>query len=171
MNDYNRNRDDDPVVSHRVWRMTAHHTLEKRNEAATIYRNVGFLALGWGDVGDLRAIQPSSSERIKAIIKHIPEYISSHNVGKALSAFLNEVKNGDLVILTNHDRRFMVMEITGNYQWIAEHHPILGEYQHQREAVERTGIDIESLWNISGGFENGYDWHCPLIPCKNRVII
>lgn len=82
-----------------IWRMIAHHT----NHAAVAWsRKHRRIAIGWGKIGDIANY--NSVGEIKTAIKEnypAPDYPqNSGNGGPSLWDFANEIKIGDLVIVS-----------------------------------------------------------------------
>lgn len=127
-----------------VWRLVAHH--EKSAEAIAWSIAAGRIAVGWGELGDLRILAPRSANEItRAIAEAYPTIKNAHLGGPSLWNFLALMKVGDLVILSGgRGCRAHVVEITGDYTCAS---PVdsFGDYYHQRAAVV-TSYDADELW-------------------------
>ena len=64
-------------MKNQVWRAMVHHG--KAQAALGIYRREGFIALGWGAIGDLRCF--SGPDEISKAITGVVEYGVRRNAG------------------------------------------------------------------------------------------
>jgi hypothetical protein len=152
-----------------VWRLTTHHIDPRK--AAEICASEGFVAVGFGaigDLGELGKLKPKSTEDIEYAIRRtrIPGYMLGNRPkrgAKSLWGLLKQMQTDDLVILSAGGRRTAVMQVTGNYYWLDEEDTELGDYQHRRRAGVQTAVDPDKLWHRVGGFPNGGDRYCPLV--------
>lgn len=72
----------------KIWRLVSHHI--NPVEAAQVYKEEGFIAVGWGYVGDLAKIQPQSPQELSdAILKGWPESKNYGYGGRVLWSFLH----------------------------------------------------------------------------------
>lgn len=149
----------------RIWRLITHH--ERGEEALEQYRSRGVIALGWGDIGDLRSVAPGSRKEIYDLIREAYPMVGNAKHGAAsLLAMYNELSIDDLVILSTQGVRRAVMRVTGPYVW-TEPDAILGEYQHRRTAELASDVDPNEAWR-EGGAEvaSGFNIRMPLIPLR-----
>ena len=153
-----------------IWRIIAHHT--DRATATDWMRKHRRIAIGWGKIGDLA--QYHSVDEIKAAIKEnypAPDYPqNSGNGGPSLWDFANTIKIGDLVIVSGDKGRELVVEIVGEYEFIAGESPLFGGYFNQR-AVELTQYDGDKLWRAAGGAMPGVSVYRTLVRCQNAVNV
>lgn len=149
-----------------VWRMTPHHADPETQRQWS--RRTGRLAIGWGDVGDLRMDPPDDSVDITSRVSGAyPDSTNSQLAGPSLWRFAFEVTEGDLVILGKSGGQRDVFEIVGPYFW-ASLADSVGDYQHQRAAV-LTPIDAEQLWQECGArWPEGENKRWPFAGCGER---
>jgi hypothetical protein len=128
-----------------VWRLDAHPSDAGR--AARWFTRESLIALGWGDVGDLRRRAPTSSASIAGMIRQVdPDSLDSQVGGHALWSFFREVAVGDLILVGDGSAGDPVMRIDGEYEWTGQVSPVApGDYQHRRRATLTT-IDGAELW-------------------------
>lgn len=153
-----------------VWRLTTHWQCPE--QAAEIYQRQGFIAVGWGQIGDLRDMGLRNADGIVYAIKRAYPFLRNIPSGKrSLWALYQQMKPGDLVILSAKGRRVHVMQVTGDYRFNSEVDPVLGDFQHQRPAVP-TSIDPNELWECAGsGFAESWNSRWTLGLCVNTVIV
>jgi predicted Mrr-cat superfamily restriction endonuclease len=109
------------------------------------------LALGWGDVGDLRAVAMQSDELPRVVRRAYPFAKNVHHAAASLPRFFAQAKVGDVVIVASRGQRFGVFRIAGDYIWRPDVGPISGwDYYHQRPA---TWMDMapDEMWRRAGG--------------------
>lgn len=150
----------------RIWKLIGHHKLP--DEAIAWSLNVGRIAVGWGKIGDLRALHFSGSQDISTKIRQeYPEATNAHLGGPSLWSFFHEMDVGDLVILVGKRRRACVVEVTGPYSWTGQEDSFSkGDYQHQRMAV-LTEEEPDQLWHSAGaGIVDGYNTRWTLALCS-----
>ncbi len=152
-----------------IWRMIAHHT--DRAAAVRWTRAHRRIAIGWGKIGDLA--RTDSIDEIKAAIKaNYPAPSYANNAGSggpSLWDFANTMKKGDLVIASGRVPREFVVEIVGDYEFVAGASPLFGEYNNQR-AIELTEYDGEKLWKAAGGVA-GVSPYRTLVKCQREVDV
>lgn len=152
-----------------IWKMIAHHT--DRAAAVTWTRDNRRIAIGWGKIGDVAAYD--SVDEIKTAIKDnypVPPYANNAHLGApSLWDFANTRKKGDLVIVSGRIPREFVVEIVGDYEFVAGESPLFGEYHHQR-AIELTEYDAEKLW-LAAGQAPGKSRYQTLVACHNSVDV
>jgi len=130
-----------------VWKLVPHHG--SPYEAAEWATEHGRIAVGWGRIGDLRALGPTgASEITEAIANAYPDIPNAHLGGPSLWNFYALMQPGDLVLVTARGQRLHVAEITGPYMWMAEVDAFEG-YQHQRAAVV-VDDDPDDVWTAVG---------------------
>lgn len=151
----------------RVWRLITHH--DRPEEMLRWSKTMGRVAIGWGDIGDLRTGRFRSPNAIAdAIREHYPMLTNAGRGGPSLWDFWVEMARDDLVILSDSHRRGAVMRAVGDYEFVARGDELVGDYQHQREA-EEVGIDPDELWARAGGKAPGQSIYRPLIRCRRDV--
>jgi predicted Mrr-cat superfamily restriction endonuclease len=150
-----------------IWRVIAHH---KDPEKAVLWcQKNSRIAIGWGNIGDLRQFAPQDASAIISRIQEIyPELHNANLGGPSLWRLYSEMEIGDWVILSGHSRRRAVMRITGNYEWTDDRQSELsGTYYHQRSA-ETTEYEPDKLWRNCGAKEAvGENIRWTLIRCNN----
>ena len=147
--------------------MIAHHT--DRGAAVDWTRANRRIAIGWGKIGDIARFH--SQGAVKAAIKNaypVPPYKNNAHLGApSLWDFRNHMKRGDLVILSGRVSRELVVEVVGDYEFVAGLSPLSGEYHHQR-AIELTEFDPEKLW-LAAGQAPGKPRYQTLVACQSAV--
>lgn len=150
-----------------IWRIIAHHT--DRATATAWMGKHRRIAIGWGKVGDLARYD--SVGEMKTAIKNsypVPPYANNAgNGGPSLWDFANEIKKGDLVIVSGRIPREFVVEIVDNYEFVSGPSPLFGEYNNQR-AIELTEYNAEKLWHATGGVA-GVSPYRTLVKCNRSV--
>ena len=150
-----------------IYRMIVHHT--DKPAAMEWTRKNRRIAIGWGDIGDVAAFERKAE--IKSAIKshYLPPHPNNGGSGsESLWSFCHDVQIGDLIILSGDKSRELVVEVTGDYEFVAGKSPMFGEYNHQRQ-VEITEYDGEKLWASSGGLEAGVSRYRTLVKCQNAI--
>ena len=147
-----------------AWRLILHH--ENVEKALAWVREHKRIAIGWGEIGHVRASGLSSTDMIRQVIKNAyGERLSGtnhSNGGRALYDFAYTMKPGDLVVLRGPGNR-AVVRVRGEYEWAPVGEPVPSrDYNHQRE-IEFTNIDADSFWNERGGLGAGSRF-CTLLP-------
>jgi len=153
-----------------VWRLNAHPSDAGRT--ARWFTRDCLVAMGWGDVGDLRRASPSSSTSIATMIRKAdPDSTDSQLGGQALWCFFHDMVVGDLVLVSDGANRDVVMRIDGDYEWSGQVSPVApGDYQHQRRAT-LTAIDASELWASCGSrIAEGEDRRWRLARCAPPVV-
>lgn len=132
-----------------VWRLIAHHN--DPEEAILWSQGTSRIAIGWGWIGDLRGTSPQDAAAIGSLIRKMrPDLHNAHLGGPSLWRFYSEMAIGDLVILSDGNKRRAVMCITGPYEWTDNWKPRLsGNYYHQRSA-RIVHEDPNELWERCG---------------------
>ena len=144
-----------------VWRLVPHHS--DRDAAIIWTAKHNKIAIGWGQVGDLKDMQPESAEDITAAIRAAyPKIPNSKHGGDSLWRLYHEMKEDDLVIIragTGHD---VVAEVVSDYFWTPDEGGQRAGYQHMR-AIEITEYDpakVEARGKLKGNAtprQNTYD--------------
>jgi hypothetical protein len=150
-----------------IWRLIAHH--EHALESIELMKDLGCIAIGWSDIGDLMPIDPSDQSQITNLISSsYPNLDNAHLGGPSLFNLYKNMKEGDFVIVNAKGQRICVFEVTGPYEFNTEA-PILG-YMHQRSAV-LTDISAEQLWQeCSATVQGGQNIRWTLAGCKFSEI-
>lgn len=126
----------------------------------------GRIAIGGGRVGDVQKYA-SQAEIKTAMHDCYPDLNNAPNGAPSLWNFCHEIQIGDLVILSGRKTRELVVKITGDYEFVAEEVPVLGDYQNQRR-MEITSIDGDQLWHQAGKAP-GQPVYRTLIKCAHAV--
>ncbi len=136
----------------RTWRLIAHH--QDPDSAISWFRNQRRIAIGWGRIGDLRPSGARTATDITAMIRDAyPELSNAHLGGPSLWRLYDEMRAGDLVIVSDGKRRRLVMRVEGEYQWDPRSSQVPpGDYQHWRPAT-LIREDPDELWQRSGARE------------------
>jgi len=141
-----------------IWRLITHHLYPE--QMLETYRNNSCIAMGWGQIGDLRRLRPADWVTIRDAIKGIGNYknlrgaVGAGPGGRCLWGFYTEMRSEDLVILSVGNGPLRdVVKVAGDYEW--REPPIDGDdYNHCRH-VEWTNYDGKELWHrhaIAGGW-------------------
>jgi hypothetical protein len=147
----------------KTWRLITHHQTHLKQQAFERYWQGGFIALGWGAIGDLRELQPLNRAQIQRNIGNvnqaIPNYASPASAvsgGWCLWGLYYEMQIGDLVILGLGNGPLQnVVEVTGDYEWIPQ--PVFpgalpdADYQHIRRVKQRPDLNGRLLWEQHDG--------------------
>lgn len=133
-----------------VWRLIAHH--EDADRAILWSKQMSRIAIGWGKIGDLRKVGPESAEYLSSLIRvAYPKLDNAHLGGPSLFRFHEQMRIGDLVIVGDGRRRRLVMEVTGDYEWVGDQPQLrLGDYHHQRKAKICAAEVPDELWQRCG---------------------
>jgi len=126
----------------RVWRIVAHN---KDPEAAISWSlKTGRIALGWGDIDDLRKLDHVTERVIRGLLeREYPDVNNRPHGVRSLLKFWN-MKIGDLAIVgAGKGRRSHVVRLVGQYEW--NRRGPSRDYNNQRAAV-RTSDDANELW-------------------------
>lgn len=157
-----------------IWKLIPHHSDRKTALAWTIKDQR--IAIGNGFTGDLLAPKYANSGFIKVVIQaaydagtHPSD--NAHEGSLSLWNLVHEMKTGDYVIMGGSKARETVVEVVGDYFFVDEPHPVLGNYQHQRK-VRLTDISAEALWKLAGGkIEAGRSPYATLARCQNQISL
>lgn len=149
-----------------VWRLITHH--REPDDALRWIRDNERVAIGWGAIGDIGARGYTSPADVSAaILENYPDATNAAAGGPVLWNFFQEVRKGDLVILSASKPRVAVVEVMGDYEWTSDTSDF-GNYQHQRR-VREAPWDIEALWRRAGGAAPGQSPRWTLIRCTRSV--
>jgi predicted Mrr-cat superfamily restriction endonuclease len=137
-----------------VWRLIPHFTEKSAGLAWCIKNNR--IAIGWGRIGDLAAMAPTSDTQITEAIAtaYAGENLRPGAMGgPSLWQFFQEVQEYDLVVVRADASRSVVMEVTGPYEWMESEPGLPGEFQHQRSAelTEYDPIRVMTRAKLSPG--------------------
>jgi len=127
-----------------VWRLAL--PPENPEEALHLYTENQYIAVGWGQVGDLRQLDVQGPKDIEKALRGIPEYRGLPSLARGAQSLWDlwrEIRPGDLVVLASHGSRVQVMEVLGDYEWVS--HPELGDLQHRRRAIP-VEMAPDELW-------------------------
>lgn len=133
-----------------IWRLIAHH--DHPDAALAWTKQNRRIALGWGFVGDLQNYASASQiasaiERAFQAGEHPSDNAAAGGIN--LWDFRETMRIGDLVILSNAATRELVVEVTGDYEFVDQSAPVIEGYQHQRP-VRVTGWDADKMWKVAG---------------------
>lgn len=136
----------------RVWKLMAHFSVDAK-AAFEVHSSLGYIAVGWTEVGDLAKAKPTSAESIRDLVKSKYSKLTStnHTNGAAsLWNFFVLAREGDYVIESaGGGKRLGVFRIVGPYEHLPPDQRVV-EYAHARRA-ELTDIDADALWAACGG--------------------
>ncbi len=150
-----------------IWRLIAHH--ERPAEMAEWSRRQGVIAIGWGGTDDLHQQHFRNEAGLKRLVAetHTGSSVSNCvNGGCSLWRLYNDMKRGDLVIVSASGWRALTMRVTGDYYFVGD--DPLNSYEHRRRA-EVVAIDPNHLWQLSGGMAPGENIRRTLIRCARTV--
>jgi len=150
-----------------IWRLISHH--QDAEKAILWCKEKSRIAIGWGKIGDLRQSAPQDASAITSLIQIVyPELNNANLGGPSLWRLYSEMAIGDLVILSDGNKRQAVMRVTGDYEWTDDRqHELSGSYYHQRSA-ETTQDEPDELWKHCGAkVAAGENIRWTLIRCNN----
>ena len=154
-----------------IWRLMTHHT--NPDNALAWSRQSQRIAIGWGQVGDIRKQGYTSPQDISAAITQLIRegkhpYNNAGQGGACLWNFYIAMQKGDLVILNTKHGPSLVVKVKGDYEWQAEE-PALPDYRHQR-LVEVSEWNPKDLWHKAGaGPISGDNKRWTLIQCARSL--
>lgn len=150
-----------------VWRLITHH--ENKEAALFWIRQNGRIAIGWGDIGDIRKrAYGSKDETADAVRRAYPQLRNSGSGGISLWDFYSGMVPGALVVLSASKARELVVEVQGDYEW-REQSPLDGDYHHQRQVLIRRDLSPDEIWRKAGGAAPGQNVHCTLIRSERSL--
>lgn len=135
-----------------------HYWLYSPGEAASMWEefyNAGIMAIGWGEIGDLKAFETKGDIKIK--MKEIfASNLSYTHAAHATWQFANEMKIGDIIFVKNGRQQIVGRGVVasdyefdperkdeyGNIRKVNWTHK--GKWQHPGNAVTKTLTDITS---------------------------
>lgn len=144
-----------------VWRLLMTDEPDHPDAAVVWAASQRRVAIGWGEIGDLRSLtggHQASRSDIEEGIRRRNETNPDHTGHGAVNVphgtdslydFFHRMKPGDLVIVSiGGGERRLVMEVVGSYEWVpSQAH---SNYYHQRKA-RIVDMDPDGLWEAAGG--------------------
>ena len=153
-----------------IWRLMSYHVPEHTAEYAEWSRYNGIIAIGWGEMGDLRKLSLRNENQIKQLIRthsnNTPN--SCSNGGRSLWRFYQEMQIGDLVILSANGSRKLTMRVTGDYYYMNNGADPSHSYEHRRKA-EVVPIDPNLLWQAVNRVAPGEGIYGTLVRCDRSL--
>ncbi len=152
-----------------IWRLIPHHIDPAKY--AEWSRNKGTIAIGWGQMGDLRNHVFHDVNGLKQITARAHSTYPTNskvNGGNSLWRLYHEMQKGDLVIISAKGSRKLTMRVTGDYYFVGTLDDPSHYYEHRRKA-EVVLIDPNRLWHIAGGAAPGEGKYSTLIRCANAL--
>lgn len=120
------------LAGKRIWKMSLGNTL---GPDAAVYEEClekNIVLLGYGGDADLSGAK-TAQEILERLLPHSPEVTGSDYQVKACNLFVNRMKVGDLVVISDGNYKFRAVgEITGNYAFIPADDNWDGFYQQSR---------------------------------------
>lgn len=125
----------------------------KTGEAEALFLRQGYVAMGWGEMGDLAKLAPTREAFKEALAATYPEKSAAgvaNNAGQ-LYRFVHELKSGDHVAFSAKlDRQIHLGVVEGDYRYDA--HGEAG-YPHRRKvkwlkALPRTAFSQGALYEL-----------------------
>jgi 5-methylcytosine-specific restriction protein B len=109
----------------RIWKMSLGNTLQESDDGYQNCLELGYVGLGYG--GDIDFYGSNSREEVSAKFTAKTGEDYDHNTYKvtAVNTFKNEIKNGDLVVVSDGNHKFRaIAEVTGDYEFSVDddHH-------------------------------------------------
>ena len=153
----------------RIWRLIAHH--RDPDSAIAWFQNQRRITIGWSLIGDLRVSQPQTAKDISDMIhEKYPTQRNAQLGGPSLWRFYDEMRVGDLVIVSDGHRRRLVMEVDSDYQWDSTPSQVAGrDYQHWRGASVVLQ-NPDELWRQCGsGPASGENIRWTLARCSDST--
>ncbi len=150
-----------------IWRLIPHH--ERPAEFAEWSRNNKVIAVGWGQMGDLRRQSFRDEGELKLLTARThPGYTTNSwvNGGRSLWRLYNDVQIGDLVIISASGSRKLTMRVTGDYYFTnddASHY-----YEHRRKAAV-VPINPNHLWRAANRVAPGEGIYGTLVRCARTL--
>ena len=132
----------------RRWRMMAFHGRDRSDQMHEALRGAGLIAIGWGEVGDLRRMGPVDEEGVLESVRELSLDMgpsNSRNGARSLLRLFREIRVGDQVRV--HSRLGKdVFEITGEYYWEQGRLGPSTDYWHRRRARLLHSHEIGRPW-------------------------
>jgi len=154
----------------KVWRFMSYHVPEQAAQYAEWSRRNGTIAIGWGEMGDLKKLPLRNEDEIKQLIRthtnNTPN--SCANGGRSLWRFYQEMEIGDLVILSANGSRKLTMRVTGDYYYLNNGADPSHCYEHRRKA-EVVPIDPNLLWQAVNRVAPGEGIYGTLVRCDRSL--
>ncbi|MGH7597818.1 MAG: hypothetical protein ACREOI_15825 [bacterium] len=159
-----------------LWRLVAHHDCPE--EFIKHYCKKGVIALGWGRIGEILATNFTNWKDISKAISEVykDEHLNNSGAGgRSLWGLYKEMREGDLVILSNRERRKKVMQvITEEYFYENKRDHLLDthdDYQHQRKACVKD-YDPDELWEAALNMHPpNWNIRWPLFLCAKKFSL
>lgn len=130
-----------------IWRLKTHHI--DADSAFEWTRKHERIAVGFGEIGDLRRLKFSSANDLKAVIKEqYPQWRSVSSGSRSLWNLFHEMQRDDLVLLSARKARVAVVRVLDDYVF-DDGNRSTDDYFHQRR-VEFTNLDPEKVWRDAG---------------------
>jgi hypothetical protein len=148
----------DARIMRRVWRLIAHSDYAKQAAAVRLTTERRRIAVGWGEIGDLRELAPKgpAPKGPRDIERALREARGKAYGAATLWWLYQEMRESDLVVLATHRGRVGVFEVAGAYDFQPDPDTELGEYQHLRP-VEPCALDPDRVWaEATRSRPNGY---------------
>lgn len=151
-----------------IWRLIPHH--EQPVKFAEWSRRKGVLAIGWGQMGDLRQQRFHSEAEMKRLVADTHDYSTNSKVngGFSLWRFYHEMQIGDLVIISASGSRKQTMRVTGDYYFVNLGDDPSHDYEHRRKA-EVVPIDPNRLWQAANRVAPGEGVYSTLVRCDRQL--
>lgn len=120
------------IQGKRIWKMSLGNTLGPDAAVYDECLDKNIVLLGYGGDADLSGAK-SGEEILDRIRSHSPEVTGSDYVVKACNLFVNRMKVGDLIVVSDGNYKFRAIgEITGHYAFIPADEDWDGFYQQSR---------------------------------------
>lgn len=147
----------------------AYHLPEYYDEVIRRTLSNSEIAVGWGQVGDLRQCAFGNERGITNLVSEAyPTLIGTQhaNGGRSLWNLYHEMQIGDLVIV-NKRTPTLTMRVVGDYFYDYEASGT-EDYDHRRKA-EAVPIDPIRLWQMSGKIAPGQSCYPALVRCARSL--
>jgi predicted Mrr-cat superfamily restriction endonuclease len=153
-----------------VWRLIITHHSDPEPMLRWV-KNTGRLAIGWGNIGNINKNRYFSPQDISDAIKlNYPRLNNAGHGGASLYHFCYNVQRGDLVIINKSGKRYLVMEVEGDYEFNStSEKPPSADYHHQRKASVLP-IDADKLWQVAGAAHiSGQNLYWTFCTCQKSI--
>lgn len=156
-----------------IWRLIPYHVRDRAPELAAWSRQKGVLAIGWGQMKDLRQYSIQNEAQMKRLVAdtHLrPGYTTNSQVngGCSLWRFYHEMQEGDLVIISTSGSRQQTMRVIGEYYYVPSGEDTSHHYEHRRKA-EVVPINPDRLWHFADGAAPGEGIYSTLVRCARGI--